>query len=158
MNHILIGLVSFGAIFGGALIGLFVRRRLSGHHLSSDSQSAVTVSVAVIGTRSRINDHIGQQFLLSPFGRGEAIISNSSGWIATAHRYSSSRKELSSYLPVSETESAPPLDYARSIKRSRTIRYGRESIARGPLRGRSRLAITKTTRPINIAKHPVRMN
>src|SRR3954453_17613766 len=50
MISIIIGLISFGAIFGGALVGLFVRRRLPGHHLSADTQSAVTVSVAVIGT------------------------------------------------------------------------------------------------------------
>jgi hypothetical protein len=51
---ITIGLISFAAIFGGALIGLFVRRRLPGHHLSTETQSAVTVSVAVIGTLSAL--------------------------------------------------------------------------------------------------------
>src|SRR5437764_3778087 len=50
MAHLTIGLISFAAIFGGALIGLFVRSRLPGHHLSSETQSVVTVSVAVIGT------------------------------------------------------------------------------------------------------------
>src|SRR3954452_21799910 len=50
MIHIVTGLISFAAIFGGALIGLFVRRRLPGHHLSSETQSVVTVSGAVIGT------------------------------------------------------------------------------------------------------------
>src|SRR3954465_6657224 len=50
MIHIVTGLISFAAIFGGALIGLFVRRRLPGHHLSSETQSVVTVSVAVIAT------------------------------------------------------------------------------------------------------------
>lgn len=50
----LIGLISFAAIFGGALIGRFVARRLPGHHLSSETQSVVTVSVAVIGTLSAL--------------------------------------------------------------------------------------------------------
>jgi ABC-type amino acid transport system permease subunit len=54
MIHIVIGLISFAAIFGGALIGLFVRRRLPGHHLSAETQSVVTVSVAVIGTLSAL--------------------------------------------------------------------------------------------------------
>lgn len=54
MISIIIGLISFAAIFGGALVGLFVRRRLPGHHLSADTQSAVTVSVAVIGTLSAL--------------------------------------------------------------------------------------------------------
>ena len=50
MIHIVIGLSSFAPIFGGALIGLFARTRLPGHHLSTETQSVVTVSVAVIGT------------------------------------------------------------------------------------------------------------
>ena len=54
MLNIVIGLISFAAIFGNALIGLFVRRLLPGHHLSSETQSAVTVSVAVIGTLSAL--------------------------------------------------------------------------------------------------------
>src|SRR5437764_14983947 len=54
MAHLTIGLSSFAAIFGGALIGLFVRRRLPGHHLGSETQSVVTVAVAVIGTLSAL--------------------------------------------------------------------------------------------------------
>src|SRR2546430_9891273 len=54
MIHVVIGLISFAAIFSGALIGLFVRRRLPGHYLSSETQSVVTVSVAVIGTLSAL--------------------------------------------------------------------------------------------------------
>jgi hypothetical protein len=50
----LIGLISLAAIFGGVLIGRFVARRLPGHHLSSETQSVVTVSVAVIGTLSAL--------------------------------------------------------------------------------------------------------
>ena len=50
----LIGLISLGAIFGGVLIGRFVARRLPGHHLNSETQSVVTVSVAVIGTLSAL--------------------------------------------------------------------------------------------------------
>src|SRR3954467_9099109 len=54
MFHITIGLISFAAIFGGALIGRFAARRLPVHHLSAETQSAVTVSVAVIGTLSAL--------------------------------------------------------------------------------------------------------
>ena len=50
----LTGLISLGAIFGGALIGRFVARRLPGDHLTSETQSVVTVSVAVIGTLSAL--------------------------------------------------------------------------------------------------------
>src|ERR1044072_438049 len=50
MSHLTIGFISFIGIFGGALLGLFVARRLPGHHLGAETQTAVTVSVAVIGT------------------------------------------------------------------------------------------------------------
>jgi len=41
-------------IFGGVLIGMFCGRRLPERHLSSETQSVVTVSVAVIGTLSAL--------------------------------------------------------------------------------------------------------
>jgi len=54
MSHIFIGLIAFVAIFGGAIIGLVAANRLPRHHLSSQTQSSVTVSVAVIGTLSAL--------------------------------------------------------------------------------------------------------
>lgn len=49
-----VGLISFAAIFGGVVIGMFAARRLPSHHLDSQTQSVVTVSVAVIGTLSAL--------------------------------------------------------------------------------------------------------
>ena len=54
MINIAIGLISFVAIFGGVLTGMLAARRLPGHHLSGETQSAVNVSVAVIGTLSAL--------------------------------------------------------------------------------------------------------
>ena len=54
MVNIVIGFISFVAIFGGVLIGMFAARRLPGHHLGNETQSAVNVSVAVIGTLSAL--------------------------------------------------------------------------------------------------------
>src|SRR5215475_14702070 len=54
MINIIIGIIAFAAIFGGVLLGRFAANRLPGHHLSSETQSAVTVSVAVIGTLSAL--------------------------------------------------------------------------------------------------------
>lgn len=54
MIHVVTGLISFAAIFGGALIGLYIRHRLPGHHLSTETQSVVTVSVAVLATLSAL--------------------------------------------------------------------------------------------------------
>src|SRR5262245_27467608 len=54
MSHIITGLISFVVIFGGVIAGMLVARRLPGHHLSTETQSVVTVSVAVIGTLSAL--------------------------------------------------------------------------------------------------------
>jgi hypothetical protein len=54
MTNIITGLISLVAIFGGALIGRFATRRLPRRYLSSETQTAVTVSVAVIGTLSAL--------------------------------------------------------------------------------------------------------
>jgi hypothetical protein len=54
VNNYIVGLISFVVIFGGVLIGMFCARRLPEHHLSSETQSAVTVSVAVIATLSAL--------------------------------------------------------------------------------------------------------
>jgi ABC-type amino acid transport system permease subunit len=54
MTNIIIGFISFVAIFGGVLVGRFAARRLPSRHLSAETQSAVTVSVAVIGTLSAL--------------------------------------------------------------------------------------------------------
>ena len=54
MSHTIIGLISFGAIFGGVIAGMVAARLLPGHYLSPETQSAVTVSVAVIGTLSAL--------------------------------------------------------------------------------------------------------
>ena len=54
MANIITGLIAFAAIFTGVLIGRFAARQLPSHHLSPETQSAVTVSVAVIGTLSAL--------------------------------------------------------------------------------------------------------
>ncbi len=52
MIHSAIGLISFVAIFGGALLGIFAARTLPKHHLSNETRTAVSVSAAVVGTLS----------------------------------------------------------------------------------------------------------
>ena len=54
MTNIAIGMISFVAVFGGALVGLFAASRLPKHQLDRQTQSAITVSVAVIGTLSAL--------------------------------------------------------------------------------------------------------
>lgn len=50
MNSILIGLVSAGCIFAGALLGMVLQRRLPGHHLSKEMQDLVKLSAGTIAT------------------------------------------------------------------------------------------------------------
>jgi len=54
MINIIIGLISLATIFGGVLIGRLAARRLPDRHLGTETQSVVTVSVAVIGTLSAL--------------------------------------------------------------------------------------------------------
>lgn len=54
MNEIVIGLISFAAIFCSALLGIFAARALPEHHLSDETRTAVSVSAAVVGTLSAL--------------------------------------------------------------------------------------------------------
>jgi hypothetical protein len=55
MSHfVVIGLISFVAIFGGALLGIFAARALPAHHLSTETRTAVSVSAAIVGTLSAL--------------------------------------------------------------------------------------------------------
>jgi hypothetical protein len=50
MNDLLISLLVFVAIFGGALLGVVVRPRLSERHLQPDSKEVVKMATGLIGT------------------------------------------------------------------------------------------------------------
>jgi hypothetical protein len=50
MNDLLISLLVFALIFGGALVGVVVRPRLLEHHLHSDSRDVVRMTTGLIGT------------------------------------------------------------------------------------------------------------
>jgi len=50
MQNVLVGLIAFALIFGGALAGLLAARLLPEDHLSPETRNAVSVSMAVVGT------------------------------------------------------------------------------------------------------------
>src|SRR6202163_2165484 len=50
MNPLLISLLVFAVIFGGALVGMIVRPLLSEHHLQPDSRDVVKMATGLIGT------------------------------------------------------------------------------------------------------------
>ena len=50
MNDLLISLLVFALIFGGALVGVIIRPLLSEHHLNPDSRDVVKMATGLIGT------------------------------------------------------------------------------------------------------------
>lgn len=52
MNSIVISLVAFACLFGGALLGMRIRTSLPEHHLSEDSRHLLGMGMGVIGTMS----------------------------------------------------------------------------------------------------------
>ncbi len=54
MNSVGVGLIAFACIFGGALLGIFLRAHLPEHHLSEDSQRIVNLGAGIIGTMAAL--------------------------------------------------------------------------------------------------------
>ena len=50
MNAVLISLIVFVCVFGGALIGLWLGTVLPPHHLSADSKDVMKVGMGLVGT------------------------------------------------------------------------------------------------------------
>src|SRR6266849_797459 len=50
MSAIALSCIAFACISGGALIGMFLRNTLSGHHLSTDAKDVVRLGTGLIGT------------------------------------------------------------------------------------------------------------
>jgi hypothetical protein len=54
MSPITTSLIVCACVFGGALLGMFLRRVLPEHHLNADSRSTVNLGIGLIGTMSGI--------------------------------------------------------------------------------------------------------
>jgi len=54
LNPVTIGLVVFGVIISGAFAGWVIRQRLPAHHLTDETKSLVSVSMAVVATVSAL--------------------------------------------------------------------------------------------------------
>jgi hypothetical protein len=53
-NPLIIGLIVFGVILAGTFVGWVIKERLPKHHLSDDTKSTVTISMAVVATFSAL--------------------------------------------------------------------------------------------------------
>jgi hypothetical protein len=54
MSALIIGLVVFGCVFGGALLGVFLRSRLPHHHMSEESKDSIKVGMGLVGTMAAL--------------------------------------------------------------------------------------------------------
>ena len=50
MSPILLSVIAFACVFGGTFLGMFLRKRLPGHHLSGDTKDVVRLGTGLIGT------------------------------------------------------------------------------------------------------------
>jgi hypothetical protein len=50
MSPLSLSLIAFACVFGGTLLGMFLRNRLPGHHLSGDTKDVVRLGTGLIGT------------------------------------------------------------------------------------------------------------
>ena len=54
MSALIIALIAFACIFGGTLLGMFLRTILPGHHLSDESKDVVKLGTGVIATMAAL--------------------------------------------------------------------------------------------------------
>src|SRR5215468_3390155 len=54
MNSFTTAAVVFGCVFGGALLGIFIRRILPHHHLNSESKNSVKLRMGLVGTMAAL--------------------------------------------------------------------------------------------------------
>jgi hypothetical protein len=54
MSSVAVGLIVFGSLFCGALLGIVLHSRLPSHHLSEDSKHLVEVGIGIIGTMAAL--------------------------------------------------------------------------------------------------------
>jgi hypothetical protein len=54
LNPLIIGIAVFGVIIAGVFAGWVVRQRLPAHHLTDETKSLVSVSMAVVATVSAL--------------------------------------------------------------------------------------------------------
>ena len=54
MSPLAISLIVFACVFGGALLGMFIRAALPDHHLSTDSKDIIKLGMGLIGTMAAV--------------------------------------------------------------------------------------------------------
>ena len=50
MSSVEVGGITFGCVFGGALLGIFIGSKLPQHHLSSETKDVIRLTMALVGS------------------------------------------------------------------------------------------------------------
>jgi hypothetical protein len=51
---LLVGVIAFACVFGGALLGMLLQKRLPAHHLSADTKDVVKLGMGLVGTMAAL--------------------------------------------------------------------------------------------------------
>jgi hypothetical protein len=54
MSPLSLSLLAFACVFGGTFLGMFLRRKLPGHHLTGDTKDVVRLGTGLIGTMAAL--------------------------------------------------------------------------------------------------------
>ena len=102
MNSIWISLTVFICVFGGALLGLFVRTVLPGHHLSEDARDAVKLGAGLVATLTALVLGLLISSAKSSFDATSTLVTQSGAKILMMDRvlanYGSEAKEIRGLL------------------------------------------------------------
>src|SRR6516164_4407815 len=103
MSSISIAAVAFLCIFGGSLIGMYLRTKLKEHHLGADTKDVVKVGVGLIATMSALVLGLLVASAKSSFDTQKSEVGQMSANViildrALAH-YGSDAKEIRDLLP-----------------------------------------------------------
>ena len=86
MSSLIVGLIAFGCIFGGAILGIVIRSKLPEHHLDSESKDVVKLGIGVIAMMTALLLGLVTASAKSAFDSQAALIRNSAAEILTLDR------------------------------------------------------------------------
>ncbi|MBZ6075126.1 hypothetical protein [Microvirga puerhi] len=132
MNSLVVSLLTFAAIFGGALLGIGLARVLPAPHLNTETRTAVSVSMAVVGTLAALVLGLMITTASSAFSARSNAIDTLAVDIAKLDRIlsrlgpgaSSIREDLRSYAKAKAEELAAVVDKRDIALRNLTVLEG----------------------------------
>jgi hypothetical protein len=94
MSGSVVGIIVLACTFGGALIGLFLRKALPGHHLDSDSRDTIKVSIGLIATMTALLLGLVTASAKSSFDAMDTTVKQTAIQILTLARYGPETNEI----------------------------------------------------------------